>query len=128
MIRCDTKALFLLAFAGATLFASPAFAASYPVSGAWTYDNAAGKGPAKVCGPRQMAFSGTQRHDTEGGVHDYRNISVNDTGTNTWRIVDEFYNGQIWGRVTFTLTRQDDDHIKVDMARGGASFLLRRCE
>ena len=127
MIRRGARSLPCLALAGATLYASTALAASYPLSGKWTYDDVTGKGPAKVCGKRQMEFAGSQRHDTEGGVRDYRNISVEDIGRDLWRITDDFYNGQAWGRVTFTLARQDEDHIEIKMARGGRNFRLRRC-
>jgi hypothetical protein len=127
MIRRAAKSLLFLVLLGATSFAPPAFAASYPVSATWTYDDVTGKGPAPNCGKRQMEFSGSQRRDTEGGVHEYRNVSVDDIGSDAWRITDEFFNGQAWGRVTFTLNRQDNDHIEIKMARGGKTFRLRRC-
>ncbi len=127
MTGSGAKALRLLVLAGATLFALPALA-DYPLSGKWTYDDAAGKGPAKTCGKRQMEFSGMQRHDTEGGVHDYRNVSVVPAGRDVWRITDEFANAQTRGaRVTFTLRRLDADHIDIRIAAGGTSFRLRRC-
>ena len=122
-----TNALRAAALAGAMLHAPAAFAASYPLSGKWTYDDVTGKGPAKVCGKRRMEFAGSQRHDTEGGVHDYRNISVEDIGRERWRITDDFYNGQAWGRVTFTVARRDEDHLEIKMAQGGKTFRLRRC-
>jgi len=54
-------------------------------------------------------------------------VSVRRIGRDAWRITDEFFNGQIRGRVTFTLTRLDADHIEIKIAVGGASFRLRRC-
>ena len=120
------QALRAATLAGAMMVALPALA-GYPLSGKWTYDDVEGKGPAKVCGKRQMEFLGEQRKDTEGGVHAYRFVKFEPIGTETWRVTDEFFNAMIRGRVTFTVTRTDEDHINVKMAVGGGNFKLRRC-
>ena len=111
---------------GATLFAAPALAA-YPVSGKWTYDDVTGKGPAPRCSPRVMEFAGERRFDTEGGVHDYRNITTYPRGGSAWRITDEFFNGQARGRMTYTLTQRDGDHIEIQMSGQAGVVRLRRC-
>ena len=125
MIRSGTRSLSALFFAAAMLLALPAQAA-YPLSGRWTYDDVDSEGPAPKCSPRYMEFAGARRFDTEGSVRDYRNLQAQSAGTNAWRITDEFFNGQVRGRVIFTLTQRDDDHIEINMARG-PSFRLRRC-
>jgi len=112
--------------AAALTAAAPAFAASYPVSGAWTYDYSPEKGPAKECGSRRMEFSGDQRRDTAGGVPAYRNVSVTRAGPARFQIVDEFATGQINARLEYTLRLIDEDHIEIKLA-SGPSILLRRC-
>lgn len=99
---------------------------AYPVSGKWTYENASAEGPAKDCGKRFMNFQSPQRFDTGGGVPNYRNISVDNTGGDTYRIVDEFATGQINARSSYTLRRIDADHIVIQVA--GHTIPLRRCE
>ena len=118
-----------IAFAvlAALALAAPAFADSYPVSGNWTYDYSADKGPAKQCGERRMEFRGERRFDTVGSVPDYRNMSVTAAGGSQYRIVDEVFNGQIQhGHMSFTLRLIDNDHIELTLDSGG-SYLLRRC-
>ena len=113
----------------AGIVATPAFALpGYPISGKWTYDDAAAPGPAKKCDQR-MEFLGNRRLDTKGSIHDYRNVSVTQSGNMQWRIIDEFINGQIsYGRVTLVLTQRDPDHIEVLLTAGGQNYKLRRCE
>jgi len=108
------------------LLAAPSAAATYPVAGRWTYENASAPGPAPTCGSSFMEFRGAQRFDTEGGVSQYRNVAV--TGAPpSWRVVDEFFNVQIRGRVTYTLRLVDDDHVELSLIGGGRRILLRRC-
>jgi hypothetical protein len=114
----------LLALAG--MLAGLASAQSaYPVSGTWTYDNPSGDGPAKDCGQRYMTFQSPERFDTGGGVPNFRNVSVQDSGTDEYRIVDEFATGQIRARASYTLRILDDDHIVILAA--GHTIRLRRC-
>jgi hypothetical protein len=111
-----------------TLAAAPyaAWAQSYPVSGRWTYENPQDEGPAKDCGRRYMTFQGNQRFDTGGGVPGYRNVSVENTGDGTYRIVDAFSTGQIDARSDYSLRLIDDDHIVIRVA--GETIRLRRCQ
>jgi hypothetical protein len=120
------QALRAAVLAGAMTLALPALA-GYPLSGKWTYDDVEGKGPAKTCGKRQMEFLAEQRKDTEGSVRGFRFVKFEPIGAETWRITDEFVNGQVRGRVTFTVTRTDEDHINVKMSVGNGNFKLRRC-
>lgn len=103
-------------------------AATYPVSGAWTYENATEKGPAKSCGKRNMRFEGNLRYDTGSGAPEYKNVSVTKSDTAKWNIVDEFFTGMMRGRVPYTLRIVDADHIELHLERGGAKTLLRRCQ
>jgi hypothetical protein len=121
---------FVIAIGAALLLASAsssALAASYPVSGKWTYENAASEGPATTCDAdrRIMEFAGQRRFDTGGGVPDYRNVSIQQTEIAEYRIVDEFFTGQIRGRANYTLRLIDPDHIEIEMA--GKTIALRRC-
>ena len=119
--------LILVAVVTALAVAPPAaWAQSYPVSGKWTYENPHGDGPAKDCGRRYMTFQSPQRFDTGGGVPSYRNLSVDNTGNATYRIVDEFATGQIRARSSYTLRQIDADHIVIQVA--GNTIPLRRCQ
>jgi hypothetical protein len=122
MSRLHIRCIVLIALLAIT---APAMAASYPVSGRWTYDYSSEKGPAKQCGPRHMDFRGERRFDTGGGVPDYRNISVTKIGTR-FRIVDEVFNGQVRGHVDYTLRLIDNDHLEMTFA-SGTRLPLRRC-
>jgi hypothetical protein len=108
------------------LLATPALAASYPVSGKWTYRNAAASGPAKRCGANYMDFRGERRFDTGGRVSLYRNLKVSGIPPE-WRVVDEFFSAQIRGHVTYTLRLVDDDHIAIKAGETGRRIVLRRC-
>jgi hypothetical protein len=108
------------------LLSAPAFAASYPISGKWTYDNPSAEKAAARCGARYMEFRGAQRFDTEGGVSEYRNVAVSGSPP-SWRVVDEFFNVQIRGRVTYTLRLIDADHIELRVGEAGKRIMLRRC-
>ena len=117
-----------LAVAAALVVASaPAHAEIYPVQGSYTYENASEKGAAKSCGRRHMQFDGNLRHDTGSGAPEYKNVSSRVSGKDTWAIVDEFFTGMMRGRVTYSLTIVDADHIKLHFDKGGSSPLLRRC-
>jgi hypothetical protein len=124
-----------IALLGSTLCALAAAtpAIAYPVSGTWTYDNATDGGPARQCGRRIMRFDGVMRHDTQTAAPDYRNLSVTTVTATTWKVVDQFYTGVVWGKVYYTLRRLDPDHISIHLDKGGklnaggAQWLLRRC-
>lgn len=105
---------------------APALAATYPIDGRWTYDDPAAVKPAESCGPRYMEFRGAQRFDTVGGVSAYRNVAVSGASP-VWRVVDEFFNVQIRGRVTYTLRLIDADHVELQLAEAGKRIMLRRC-
>lgn len=98
---------------------------AYPVSGKWTYENPHGEGPAKDCGRRYMTFQSPQRFDTGGGVPSYRNVSVDNVGNGTYRIIDAFTTGQIRAQSTYTLRQIDADHIVIQVS--GNTIPLRRC-
>jgi hypothetical protein len=119
------RALLAAALAASVL---PAYAASYPVSGRWTYNDPTGDGPSKECGTRYQEFSGEQRIDKGGGVPGYRNLTVERAGSDSFRITDQFATGQINARSTYTLRKIDADHIELHMQSGGKTIKLRRCE
>jgi len=100
--------------------------ASYPVSGRWTYEDARAPGPAKDCRGDHMIFEGERRLDTGTSVPEYRNVSVARAGAGIYRIVDQFFNVQARGRVSFTLRIVDPDHIEIRYELGKGA-LLRRC-
>lgn len=118
-----------IAFAAALaalLIGGPALAATYPVSGDWTYNYSAEKGPAKECGPRHMEFRGERRFDTGGSVPDYRIESIEPSGSSEYRITDTIFTGPVQNaHVDYTLRLIDNDHIELKLMSGG--ILLRRC-
>ncbi len=82
-----------------TALATPALAQSYPVSGRWGESTSSEKGPIDCTGNRRVIdFSGNQRTDSNGGVPEYRNKSVESVGQSNYRIVDEFSNAQVSAR------------------------------
>lgn len=108
--------------------AAPAFADSYPVAGKWGQSTSSQKGPIDCKGLRVIAFNGNQRTDTGGGVPAYRNRTVRPDGPGNYRVVDVFSNGQISNaHVDYTLRRVDDDHLEMNMQKGGM-VKLRRCK
>jgi len=109
------------------MLASLALAASYPVSGKWTYDNPSAQGPAKDCGARYMEFQGEQRFDKGGGVPGYRNFRIERDGPSSYQVVDQFSTGQITARSNYTLRLIDADHIELHLQTGGRTIKLRRC-
>jgi hypothetical protein len=121
-----TRVLFAAAALG--LASAPARADNYPVNGYWTYEHASEKGPTKDCGQHNMQFAGRMRYDTDGGVHEYKNLSAPQIGASTYNIVDEFFTGMIRGNSRYTLRIVDADHIELHFEKGGRTTLLRRCE
>lgn len=122
-----TRVLTICLIALAQAVSGGALAASYPVSGRWTYDHATESGPAKNCGRRTMEFQGARRLDSIGGVPEYRNVSVTPISSSSFQVVDEFFTVQIRGRMEFTLRILDADHIEIHLIRAGKTFALRRC-
>jgi hypothetical protein len=102
-----------------TALATPALAQSYPVSE---------KGPIDCSGNRRIIdFLGDQRTDSNGGVPEYRNKSVQSVGQSDYRIVDEFNNGQVSnGQSEYTLRKIDSNHIV--MNQSGTALNLQRCK
>ena len=111
-----------------TALATPALAQSYPVSGKWGESNSSEKGPIDCTGNRRVIdFSGNQRTDSNGGVPEYRNKSVQSVGQSGYRIVDEFSNAQVSaGQSEYTLRKIDSDRIV--MNQFGTALNLQRCK
>ena len=118
--------LWLITAAVGILIVSAAFADDYPVSGKWTYDNPTADGPAEDCGSRYMSFEGNARRTTVGGVPFFSNFKVEQIGNTRYRITDQFDNGMISARQTYTLRVVDNDHIELDLS-AGPTIQLRRC-
>jgi hypothetical protein len=111
-----------------TALATPALAQSYPVSGRWGESNSSEKGLIDCSGNRRIIdFLGDQRTDSNGGVPEYRNKSVQSVGQSDYRIVDEFNNGQVRnGQSEYTLRKIDSNHIV--MNQSGTALNLQRCK
>jgi hypothetical protein len=110
-----------------TALAMPALADDYPVSGQWGQSSSADKGPIDCAGKRVITFNGNQRQDSKGGVPAYRNKSVTQDGSSSYRVVDQFTTGQINnGSVSYTLNKVDDNHIVMQLQQGG-TLKLQRC-
>src|SRR5579864_5524469 len=108
-----------LAFA-LTVLAAPVLAQSYPVSGQWGQSTNSDKGAIDCAGKRVITFNGNQRQDSNGGVPAYRNKTVTQEGSSSYRVVDVFTNGQVNnGSVSYTLRKVDDDHIEMQQQQGG---------
>jgi hypothetical protein len=116
-----------LALTVAAAFTTPAFAANYPVSGAWGESASTDKGPIDCSGKRVITFKGNQRTDSKGGVPSYRNYSVTQEGPANYRIVDEFDTAQIRAMATLTLKQVDADHLEVTFLPGG-TVKLQKCK
>jgi hypothetical protein len=125
MVKARRLAVSLLALVPA--LAGGAVADSYPVSGRWTYQDASAPGAAPDCKSPTMEFRGAQRLDTGGGVPQYRNVRVEESSSTLYRVIDEFFTVQIRGRVTYTLSISDKDHVEIRYEKGGKSVVLRRC-
>jgi hypothetical protein len=103
-------------------------AADYPVSGAWTYNDPDGEGAAKTCPKnRRMTFLGNWRRDTGTSVPEYRNLTLDRFDDGHYRVTDQFSTVQISGKISYTLSVTDPDHLQIRMDANGALFKLRRC-
>jgi hypothetical protein len=121
------KAFMTAAALMAAMSTLPCNAASYPVSGTWGVSTSPAAGAIDCRGRRTIVFSGDRRHDSDGGVPDYRNVSVHATGPSRYRIVDTFANALVSNPHTeFTLTQIDADHITLEMQ--GTTLTLQRCK
>ena len=111
-----------------TALATPALAQTYPVSGRWGESNNSEKGTIDCTGNRRIIdFLGNQRTDSNGGVPEYRNVSVQSVGQSDYRIVDEFSNAMISaGHIEYTLRRIDSDRIV--MNQSSTVLNLQRCK
>ena len=111
-----------------TALATPALAQSYPVSGKWGESTSSEKGPIDCTDNRRVIdFNGDQRTDSNGGVPEYRNKSVQRVGQSDYRIVDEFSNAQVSaGQSEYTLRKIDSDRIV--MNQSGTALNLQRCK
>jgi hypothetical protein len=108
--------------------ATPALAATYPVSGRWGVNPPPAKGAVDCSKLRVIAFNGNQRTDSNGGVPAYRNRSVTRVSETLYRVVDEFTTGQISNaHVDYALRVDDADHLTLDMRPGG-TLKLQRCK
>jgi hypothetical protein len=112
----------------ATALATPVLAQVYPVSGRWGESNSPEKGPIDCNGNRRIIdFLGNQRTDSNGGVPEYRNVSVQSVGQSDYRIVDEFSNAMVSaGHTEYMLRKIDSDRIV--MNQSGTVLNLRRCK
>ena len=116
-----------LLIASVLLSPTAALADSYPVSGKWGQTTSSTKGPIDCSGKRVIAFNGETRTDSKGGVPAYRNKSVSG-GNGRWDIIDIFTTGQISnGSTRYTLKQSDQDHIALDLDKGG-TIRLQRCK
>ncbi len=120
------RKVFLSALVLAAL-ALPALADSYPVSGRWGESASTDKGAIDCTDKRVIGFAGNQRTDSDGAVPAYRNKSVEQVGSSSYRVVDVFTNGQINNaQVAYTLSLTDADHIVMSGQTG--TIKLQRCE
>lgn len=109
------------------VFATPALADVYPVSGRWGQSASTEKGPIDCGSLRVIAFNGNQRTDSDGGVPAYRNRTVRQADPGRYRVVDEFTTGQIGNaHVNYTLRVVDADRVELNLEKGG-TLKLRKC-
>ena len=98
------------------------------ISGRWGELSSGLPGPVPCTDARVIDFKGSERTDSRGGVPGYRNKSITVNGSRQWRVVDYFTSGQIRnGTISYTLRQADDDHLEMDLQRGG-TLKLRRCQ
>jgi hypothetical protein len=111
-----------------TALAAPVLAQTYPVSGRWGESNSSEKGPIDCTGNRRViGFFGNQRTDSNGGVPEYRNKSVQSVSQSDYRIVDEFSNAQVSaGHTEYMLRKIDSDRIV--MNQSDTVLNLQRCK
>ena len=118
----------VIAVGALTLSLAVAQAATYPLSGKWGYDSSSGAGPIDCNNRSVIEFAGDRRFETGGKAPpDYRNVSVDQINSTTFRVVDMFFTGMQHGNVVYTLRIIDHDRIEIQHAMGGATFRLRRC-
>jgi hypothetical protein len=103
-----------------------ASAAPYPVTGKWAYDRGVDVQDACREGPT-MEFRGDRRFDTGGSVPDYRNQTISKVDLTTFRMVDQFFNGLMRGKVNYTLHVVDDDHLELYLLPSRTTIKLLRC-
>lgn len=102
--------------------------ANYPVDGRWGVTASTQKGPVDCSRLRVIAFDGNQRTDSHGGVPTFRNQSIQQNGTNNFRIVDEFTTGQISNaQARYTLKIVEPDRVELNQRPGGL-LKLRKCK
>ena len=110
-----------------TALATPALAQVYPVSGRWGESNSSEKGPIDCTGNRRIIdFLGNQRTDSNGGVPEYRNKSVQSVGQSDCRIVDEFSYAQGSAGLTEDMLRKSDSD-RFGMYQSGTVLNRQRC-
>jgi hypothetical protein len=120
--RLTITALTLLALA------APAAAGTYPVAGKWGQSASTAKDPIDCGKLRVIAFNGSQRTDSQGGVPAYRNRTVESTGDGQYRVVDEFTTGQIGNaKMNYTMRVVDAETIEMHLEKGG-TVRLRKCK
>lgn len=74
-----------------------------------------------------MEFRGDRRFDTGGSVPDYRNQTISKVDLTTFRMVDQFFNGLMRGKVNYTLHVVDDDHLELYLLPSRTTIKLLRC-
>jgi hypothetical protein len=127
VLTLQTIRWMLLSLGAAGLFALPAWASNYPVSGRWAYLQP--EKPMDCSRPPYMEFSGNRRFDVGGGsVPDYRNISVEPGGTGEYHVVDLFFTGQIRGQVRYTLRLVGPARLELRLEPSGKTVMLQRCQ
>jgi len=78
---------------------------------------------------RQQSRDRLQRKSAEsnGGLPEYRNKSVQSVGQSDYRVIDEFSNAQVSaGHTEYTLRKVDSDRIVMDQS--GTTLNLQRCK
>ena len=86
------------------------------------------KGAIDCSSKRVIAFNGNQRTDSNGGVPAYRNKSVTAEGSSSYRVVDEFTNGQISNAQRQLHAAQSRRRPHRDAAAAGRHDQLQRCK
>ena len=128
MATMKTSVLIAALACSAAALATPANAGTYPVSGRWGQTASTEKAPVDCGKLRVIAFNGSQRTDSKGGVPAYRNRTVEPAGTGQYRVVDEFTTGQIGNaHVNYTLRVVDADTLEMNLEKGG-TLRLRKCK
>ena len=107
---------------------SPTIADTYPVSGRWGESASTEKAPIDCGKLRVIAFNGSQRTDSRGGVPACRNRTITSAGSGQYRVVDEFTTGQIGNaKMNYTLRVVAADTIEMLLEKGG-TVRLRKCK